>query len=308
MLLSIGLLLIVSKDLNAATVYASNGTPVESDSNICANDIYYYQTDSNGMYEADIVSTDSRLLVGTSNSTNGEIEFSFPIDAGDLTVYVYDYNGSDRKLVDTIKFTISDCGYEVINDEYKKLTLKTTISKTDLGYQFTQPDLEDYNLYLNQLELDDDGVSKKVKFKDGIANAAITEDKIQLTESYINDKGNEVDQYFEIDLTNDIIIRKISSLDLTVIEPMQYIDRHLLVRMLIGMIVLIILYLINIVLVKQYKAKKAYKRKYKLYQQKRREAALKKRQEEELRKKRKQQMIKQKKLESERRANLEIRK
>lgn len=308
MLISIGLLLLVSKDFSAATVYASNGTIVENDANICANDSYYYETDSNGMYEADIVSTESRQLLSTSNSLNGEIEFSFPANAGNLTVYVYQYEGNVRTLVDTFKFKISDCGYEVVVDDYKPLSIQTTITKSDIGYQFTKPDLEDYNLYINELEPDDNGTSKKVKFKDGIADLPISTDIIQLTESYINADGKEIEQYFEADLSSDPVIRKISSIQLTVIEPMQYLDRHVLIRIFLGLILLVILYLTNIMLVKQYRAKKEYKRKYALYQQKRREQAREKQQEEQLRKQRKQQIIKQKKLESERRANLEIRK
>lgn len=308
MLMSIGVLLLVTQDFSASTVYASDGTTVENDSNICANDSYYYQTDTNGMYEADIVSTDTRQLLATSNSSNGEIEFMFPANAGALNVYVYQYTDSQRSLVDTSQFTISDCGYEVVVDDYETLKMQTTITKTEDGYQFTKPDLDDYNLYINELEPNDDGISKKVKFKNDVADIQVATDVIQLSETFISSKGKQKVQYFEIDLSDQMVIREISNIHLNVIAPMEYLDRKILIRIVLGLIVLVILYLMNTMLVKQYRARKEYKRKYELYQKKQREQRRKEQQEELLRKQRKQQMIKQKKLESERRANLEIRK
>lgn len=309
-LILIGVLLLVvgSNDFNAATILASNGEEVTKGASICANDSYFYETDGNGMYEADIVDSNSRQLMATSNSANGEIELSFPANAGDLGVYIYEYDGAEKTLADSFEFSVSDCGYEVVTEDYKAIVPQTTMKKTETGYQFTQPELEDYSLYINELEANDDGVSKKVRFKDGIGEVAITTDLIQLTESYINDEGSVTEHYFEIDLRNDGMVRQISNVKLTVIEPLEYIDIDILIRIVVGFIVLIVLYIVNLTYVKKYRAKKNYKKKYKLYQMKKKEEAKQKREEERLEKERKAKELEQQKLESERRANLGIRK
>lgn len=304
----IALVAFLGIDFNAATIYASNGVEVTNTNNICANDIYTYQTDSDGMYEADIVDTDNRQLLTTVNSQNGEIDLTLPANAGDLTVYIYGYEKQARKLVDTYKFSVSDCGYDEVTKNYKALPIQTKIKKTDTGYQFTEPKAEGYKLYINQIEDNDDGTSKRVKFKKGVADIESTSNVVQLTENYFNVKGKPVENFYEVDFSNGMVIREITDVQLKVIKPMQYIDREVLIRVVIGFIVLVVLYLLKTIFVKRYRARKQYLKKYKKYQEKRIAEEKKKKMRELELKKRKQEALKQKRLESERRANLSIRK
>lgn len=308
MLSTIGLLLCSGINLSAATIFASDGSTVESDANICANDSYYYQTDNKNMYEADVISANSKVLLSTVNASNGEIEMSFPTNVENLSVYVFEYTDTGKELSDQFDFSISDCGYESIVEDYKTTAPKVGIEKRDSGLGLTAPDLENYKLYINQVEANDDGNSKQVKFKDGKADLTLESDIIQITEEYTNDEGKDKELFFELDLSNDIIIRRLSNLDLSVIAPMDYIDKKILIRIIGGLIALVILYLINIMFVKKYRAKKEYKRKYKELKAKHREQVKQKKLAEDNAKKEKYKQLKQKKLDKEHRANLEIRK
>lgn len=299
---------LVSFDFNAATIYSSDGTEVTDTKDICANNTYSYKTATNGMYEADIVDADNYQLVATSNSQNGEIELTFPSKAGSLVAYIYEYKDQTKTLIDTYKFTVSDCGYDEVVYNYKPFQLQTTIKKTDTGYQFSEPKIEEYNLYINQIEANDDGTSKRVKFKQGVGEVEKASDVIQLTEDYVNKEGKKIENFYEVDFSNAEVIREISDVQLKVIKPMQYIDRKILIRVVSGFIVLVVLYLLNRIFIKQYRARKQYLKKYKKYQEKRIAAEKKKKMRELELKKRKQEAIKKKRLESERRANLAIRK
>ncbi len=301
-------LFMLQLDIKAATIYASDGSEITNNSSICANDSYYYQVDNNSMYEGEVVSTSNKMLLDTFYASNGEIEFIFPANVENLSVYIYEYSNSERQLIDKVEFSISDCGYEVVKDDYKFSAPQTKITLGNDSVIFSEPDVEDYKLYINQLEVDDDGKSNHVKFKEGVATIALDSDVVQLTEEFKNDKNENVTKYYEVDLSDEIIIRRLSELELTVIEPLEYIDVPLLIRTLLGLIVLVVLYLVNILLVKELRAKKEYKRKLKkLKERRRRKIQEAKRQELEL--KRRQQAARNKeKQERERRANLEIRK
>lgn len=308
MLSNIALLLATTVSVNAATIYANDGSEVKTNANICANDSYWYQTDSTNMVEADIVDTSSRMLLSTATAENGEIELSFPSNAEELSVYIYDYTDKGRELTDQFEFKVSDCGYETIVEDYKSIVPKVTVEKNDTAVTLIAPDLQDYQLYVNQIEVNDDGKSKKVKFKNGQADLALESDVIQITEEYTNDKGEVKEQFYEIDLSNDIIVRKLSNLELSIIKPMDYIDRSLLIRVIAGLIALVILCLIKISLTKTYRSKKEYKRQYKENQVKKRQQAKQKHLAKQEAKRARQEQLKQRKIDSEHRANLEIRK
>lgn len=308
MLSTAALLLATTVSVNASTIYANDGSEVKSNANICANDSYWYQTDSTDMVEADIVDTSSRMLLSTAAAENGEVELSFPSNADDLSVYVYNYTDKGRELTDQFNFKVSDCGYETTVEDYKSVAPKVVVEKTDTGVTLTTPDLQDYQLYVNQIEANDDGKSKKVKFKDGKADLTLESDVIQVTEEYTNDKGNVKEQFYEVDLSDDIIVRKLANLDLSIIKPMDYIDRTVLIRVVVGLIVLVILYLVKISLSKVYRSKKEYKRRYKEIQAKHREQAKQKHLAEQEAKRARYEQLKQRKIDSEHRANLEIRK
>ncbi len=308
MLMTTVFLLMLQLDFQAATIYASDGTVIDSNTSICANDIYTYETESSDMFEAEVVSTADNMLQTTFNASNGAFEFVFPANVEKLSVYIYDYSEEGRNLVDRYDFTVNDCGYESLVEDYKVSAPQVKLSKSELGIEFTEPTVDNYKLYINQVEEDDDQKSKQVKFKDGVADVEVTTDMIQLTETYTNSEGKDIEKFYEVDFTDDVIIRSVKDLELSVIEPMQYIDKNLLVRVLGGFIVLIILYLINLSLTKKYRSKKRYKKRMNEIKEKQRQQAIEKKQEQELEKKRKLAEKKRIKQERERRAKLEIRK
>lgn len=301
-------LFMLQLNIKAATIYASDGSEISNNSNICANDTYYYQVDSASMYEAEVIATSNNMLLDTFYSSNSVLEFVFPANVEDLSVYIFEYTNSDRKLVDKVEFSISDCGYEVITEDYKFNVPQTDITVDNNSIIFSEPTAEDYKLYINQLEVDDDGKSSHVKFKDGVSSIPLDSDVVQLTEEFKNNDGDDVTKYYEVDLSDGIIIRRLSNLELTIIEPLEYIDVPLLIRTLLGLIILVVLYLVNILLVKQLRAKKEYKLKLKKIKERRRQK-VKEAKKAELELKRQKQIARNKeRQESERRANLEIRK
>lgn len=308
MLITTAFILMLQLDVQAATIYASDGSQIADNSNICAYDSYYYEADSSEMLEASIVSTDTRMLLQTVHANDGEIEFVFPSNVSDLSIYVYSFEDNGKQLVDEYELKVSDCGYEETVDKYSTTNPQTKISVDGTTISFTKPELDDYHLYYNQVEENDDGKARELKFKDSVGSVELVSDYFQITEEYTNKDGKEVARYYEINLTDDPIIRKMKKLDLSIIEPMQYIDRVVLIRLFFGLIVLVILYLININLMKTYKAKKEYRRKLKVLKQKRREQIYRQRQEQELEKKKKYAQQKRKQAEQKQRANLEIRK
>lgn len=307
-LISVVFSIFASFEFKAASLYANNGTEVASGSSICANDSYFYKTKSNGMYEAEIIDGKNSTLLATSNSKNGEIELVFPLNASSLTIRIFEYKDQQRSLVDTMEFTVSDCGYEVVKEDYTGSSPLTKITKTDEGYQFTEPEQKNYKLYVNQLEEDDDGTSQKIRFKDGVGKKTITADILQITETYTNDKGKSVKKFYEIDFTDGMVIRELSNIDLNIIEPMDYIDKNILVRIMISMMIIVVLFLMKVVLAKRYNARREYLLKVKRYHERQRELERQQKLKQQQLKKRKEQALRQKQLESERRANLGIRK
>lgn len=308
MLIAAFVMLVGQVDYSAATIFASDGSPIDNSANICANDSYFYQTDSSDMYEAKVVGTDTDMLLTTTHAKNGEIEFLFPANVPNLSVYIYDYKQSDATLVDQFEFKVSDCGYESVTEDYKVTTPKTTISLTDQTLTFTEPDNPNYNLYVNPIEENDNGQSTRLKFHDGIATLEMTTNTVQITEDYTSDSGKEVTRYFELDLGEEPIIRKMDNLKLSVIEPMDYISRPHLIRIIAGFIALVILYIAYIRLRKQYKARKQYIRKAKEIKARQKQKLYEKKQAQDLAQKQKLREQKNAQAERERRQNLEIRK
>ncbi len=305
MLMTTVFLLTLQLDFQAATIYASDGTVIDSNTSICANDTYTYETDSNDMFEAEIVSTANNMLQTTLNASNGVIEFEFPANVDKLTAYIYDYTDEGRNLADSYDFTVTDCGYESVVEDYNVAAPLVTFKKSEQTVTFTAPEADNYKLYINQIEENDDQQSKQVKFKDGVADVEVTTDMIQLTETYTDKEGSEIEKFYEVDFTDKQIIRNVKDLQLSVIEPLNYIDVHILLRVLGGLIVLIILYLINLKLLKQYRSKKRYKQRMNEMKAKRREQLVQAKKEQELEKKSKIDEKKSKQKESERLANLE---
>lgn len=309
MLTTAALLLITQFNYDAAELYGNDGSVVTDGSQICANAEYTFETTSNNNVEANIVSTKDSTLLATANAKNGSVELMFPSNIKDLSVYFYEYTNDDRELLDSVNVTVSDCGYEVVTDDYKSSKPKASFELTDTGITFTMPELTDYKLYVNSLDKDDDGKAAPVHFKDGTGSIETTSDVIQVTEQYVNDDGKDVERYFEIDTSDDIIIiRHLSNLDLQLIKPLEYIDKKTLVYVFLGLIAFVFLYILYLITKKQYNAKKRYKRKIK-------ELKVKKQQEVEEQRKRKLREKKRlleeqekKKRDSEHRANLEIRK
>ncbi len=308
MLISVMLISMLQHSFYAATIYANDGTEIKSNTTICANDTYYYQSGDNGIYEGDIISTNSRMLLSTVTAKDGVLELAFPTSVENISVNVYNYGEKGKQLVDMYDFTVTDCGYEETANELKETTPKVDIEQIDSGLRLTYSAEDDYELYYNEVDAEDDAKFTKVRFKEGSATVPLTESIVQLTEVYTNDEGKEVTRYFEIENSESLVIRKLSNLDLTIIEPLDYIDMNILFRIVVALIFLVILYLINIKLVKKYKAKKNYRKKLKAYRLKKKEADKIKQQKIQQEKRKRYEMQKAKKEDQKRRANLEIRK
>ncbi len=307
MLISVMLISMLQHSFYAATIYANDDTEIKTNSTLCANDTYYYESGDNGIYEGDIISTNSRILLDTTTARDGVLELMFPSNIENVSVNIYNYGDTGKQLVDIYDFTITDCNYEQVAPDFKETKPKVTIEQSGSNLLLSNSD-DNYDLYYNEVDADDDGKFTKVKFKDGDAVITPTENIIQLTEVYTNDEGKEVTRYFEIEIGENVVVRKLSNLDLTIIEPLDYIDISILLRIIFGLIVLIILYLINIKLMKKYKAKKMYRKKLKKYRIKKREAEMQKQQRLQEEKRKRYELQKAKKEDQQRRANLEIRK
>ncbi len=307
MLISVMLISMLQHSFYAATIYANDGTEIKTNSTICANDTYYYESGDNGIYEGEIISSNSRILLDTATARDGVLELMFPSNIENISVNINNYGETGRQLVDIYDFTITDCGYEQVVTDFKETKPKVTIEQSGTNLAFSNSD-DNYNLYYNEVDANDDGKFTKVKFKGGEATITPTESIIQLTEVYTNADGEEVTRYFEIEIGENIVVRKLSNLELTIIEPLDYIDISILLRIILGLIVLIILFLINIQLMKKYKAKKVYRKKLKMYRIKKREAEIQKQQRLQAEKRKRYELQKAKKEDQKRRANLEIRK
>lgn len=307
MLISVMLISMLQHSFYAATIYANDGTEIKTNSTLCANDTYYYESGDSGIYEGDIISTNSRILLDTTTARDGVLELMFPSNIENVSVNIYNYGETGKHLVDIYDFTITDCNYEQVAPDFKETKPKVTIEQSGSNLLLSNSD-DNYNLYYNEVDAADDGKFTKVKFKDGDAVITPTENIIQLTEVYTNDEGKEVTRYFEIEIGENVVVRKLSNLDLTIIEPLDYIDISILLRIVFGLIVLIILYLINIKLMKKYKAKKMYRKKLKSIVSKREKQRCKSNKDYKKKNASVTNYKKQKKEDQQRRANLEIRK
>ncbi len=268
------LLINLNINLSAANLYSSDYTEIETESVICANDSYYYEANDNGIYEAEIVATDTKMLLSTINSQDGVIEFIFPSNIEKLSLYIYEYTETARTLIDTIEVTISDCGYEQIIDDYSMNTPQTKISLEDNQVIFTKPNLSDYKLYLNEVEADDNGKSRPIIFKEEVGSFEYNQEIIQITEQYTDENNEKQMKFYELDL-NTKTIRELTDFELNPIEPLQLIDKKIVSRILIAGIILIILIVLNIILTRQYKVKKRQKKEKKLHEAQLREKKLK---------------------------------
>lgn len=308
MLTTAGLLMITQFNYEAAELYGTDGSVVTDGSQVCANAEYSYETNSTSNVEANIVSTKDSTLLATTNANDGIVNLMFPTNIEDLTIYFYEYTTDGRDTIDSLNVTVSDCGDEVVTDDYKSSKPKASFELADAAITFTMPDSTDYKLYVNSLDENDDGKAVPVHFKDGVGTVETTSSVIQVTEQYVNDDGKNVERYFEIDTADEVVIRHLSNLDLQLIKPLEYIDKKTVIHILVGLTVFIFLYILYLITKKQYKAKKKYKRKVK---------ELKAKKQRELEEERKRKLREKKRVleeqekikrDSEHRANLEIRK
>lgn len=293
---------------NASTVYASDGSVIDKGSVICANDTYRYELDSQVMAEADIIASDDSSYLTSFNANNGVFELIFPANIKNLGIYIYEFESEGKTLLEKVDFEVADCGYESVTEDYKLQKPKVAIEKSDLGIKFTNPEIEGYKLYINQITDDDDGQSKQVHLKSGSAEIELESDVVQITEEYPNQKGELKDYFYEIDLSDDLLVRQIKNTKLSVIEPLKYIDIDTLIRIILGLISLIALWIIKIKLAKKYRfEKRAHKKRKQLRMQQ--ESDKKNAEKEEIiAKQKKLNKQKREKLDSERRANLQVRK
>ncbi len=302
------LLLININSFSAATLYSQDGSSVESGSTVCADAEYYLNFESEGIY-ANIVNSSNNMLLSTINAKNGELTFSFSPDNTKVRLDVYEYANKSNEYLQSIKLNVEDCGYEQVVEPLTSTAPQFSIKRKDGFINLTAPSkFEDYKLYYNFLEEDDNGNSKEVKFKDGVASIEIETNDIQFIEEYTNLKDKEVKRYYEVSLDKFMTIRKLKSLDLSIIEPMSYLDKSILLRILIGLIFFIVLYLVKMFFSRALRAKR---RERKLELKRRQKRALQKQELERQRRQeieRKKQKKKAELADQKRRNNLEIRK
>ncbi len=245
--------------LDALSLIGDDGELVDDGATVCANASYYYQTDEANMYEADILNPNN-LLLDTINAKNAQFELIFPTSSSDISVALYEYSDDGKEYVDSIDLKVKDCGYEQLADEYEAINPRFKYSVNENSVTIEKPSNEDYKLYYNYVEEEDAHKFNRIRFDEGTVKLPLTTRYIQFTEEYTNDKGKDIVRYYELD-TNEQkpIIRKLSTLELQIIEPLDYIDKDVLIRVLIGLIIFIGLTIIQINLVKKYRRKKKYR-------------------------------------------------
>lgn len=293
-------------NFDASELVTVNGEAVGN--NVCANSSYYYTLDSNSMYEADILNSDTGVLQQTINAQNGSFEFVFPANVESLSIYTFEFTDQGKTLVNNFDLTVSDCGYEVITEDYSNPAPKFDVTVDESNITLSESDLEDYKLYINFVEDGDDHKFTRVRFDEGEAIIPIETNTVQFTETYSGDAGKEIENYYEVDISEPTIIRKLSTLELQIIKPLSYIDKMKLIDVLLGLIILFVLMIFFINTSRKYRIEKKHRQKM---------IALKKKKEQEkIEAERKAQLLRQKKLaekkakieEKKARQNLEVRK
>ncbi len=260
----------MSIDIVAASIYTSDGSEISNQSSVCANDTYEYVSDKLNI-EMEILMSDRNLLLQSQNAINGNIKFMLPVVDYPLNIRVYNYTDDSKELIDSYNFEVTDCGYEQVVSDFDATVPQVTYTLNNGIISFQVPDIEDYELYINQVEENDDQKSRKLKFKNGVAEYEINEEIIQITEKYPNEEGVIENHYFEYNTKEDVT-RSLSSFTLSVISPLQYINYNLVIRILLALIVLVTLILIKIKLQKKYKKlKRREKRKKAIASQKKKQ-------------------------------------
>lgn len=309
-LILLGIISLFPINFLAVSTYDSEVETIENNDQLCANNEYKIEVgNEDKTYKANIISVANKGLLDTVYSSDGQINLSFPSNVEKLKINIVEATDTESKPVEELSVKVKDCGYSKKVDDHTLVNLKAKIEIEDQVLKITKPDSSDYQLFINQISDNDNGKSKKVKFKDNQAEIKIDSNYIQITEVYKDKKNKKIQKFFEIDLSeNDYIIRTLKGVDLKVVKPLEYIKKNILIRILIGFICIIILYLINRQLKAEYNRRKREKRRLK-------EIKYKKIKEMQSQKKRKQKekelyyLKKQKeKEEIERRHNLEIRK
>lgn len=309
-LILLGILSLFPTNFFAVSTYDGEAKIIENNDQLCANNNYKIELDSEDKtYKANIISTANNGLLDTVYSSEGQINLNFPSNVEKLKINVVEVTETESKPVEQFSVNIKDCGYSKIVDDYSQVNPKAKIEFEDQVLKITKPDSAEYQLFINQVSDNDNGKFKKVNFKDNQAKVKIDSDYIQFTEEYKNNKNKKIQKFYEIDLSgNDYVIRALKGVDLNIVKPVEYIKKNILIRILIGFICIIILYLINRQLKAEYNRRKREKRRLK-------EIKYRKIKEMQNQKKRRQKekelyyLKKQKeKEEIERRHNLEIRK
>ncbi len=215
---------------------------------VCANYPYSLVNDDRNS-EVLILDQNTRQILDVFNVTENAPNVMFPTDGGNITLLINKYDENDKidsSEQQSINLNIVDCGIQtkMVENYYTgeinevKIEPMESYERSAYGVVFSYDgtDLKiSKNEKLNNYQLSyqyltkDKMITKKAKFHN-TNNAEIKDleyNVIQFHESYTNDAGNEVNNYFELELNsenNTYTLRDINEFGLHVIDKMDLID------------------------------------------------------------------------------------
>lgn len=257
-------ILLSTYQFQATTLISDNESIAASGDVICANASYYYQGDETKDYQA-LIYNQNGVYLSFTNSTNGVIEFVFPENATAIAIDIYQITNNSKTYIETMDFTVEACGYDQVTDEpateYPNNTVNFTSTLEGDKMTVTAPELDNYKLLYNVIEENDNGLFTQLEFIEGKAEITLDSDVVQFEEEYTNTEGKTYTKYYEYNTQPVPRFRILTNLNVTVINPVDYIDKSIIMRLLYGLIALVILLIIKIIFSRKYKKKKLYNQK-----------------------------------------------
>lgn len=225
---------------------------IDNEMEICSNVEYYF--DVEGTKHQVIILDENNYYLDSYVYNEGDL-VTFPSNVSNLKALIFNQDiDGNLVLAEEVDFSLVDCGYssETVNYEYN--TLGVTVELSDDTLTFTlNNEFSNYQLSVQEV---DSKRAKKLSFSDGdvqqykIINPEV--EYIQVKESFTDSDGKSVENYFEIDMSTDVLfLREVNSFSLNTINKSSVIS----IMDIVLIILLILVFLIFTIKIKKIRKK-----------------------------------------------------
>lgn len=211
---------------------------------ICSNKPYYMDS-TTGYKEVVILDAQTHVILEVLNTNAVTTELVFPDNAGEIIIVTTEYDESgvlDSTTEETLNLSVENCEYSVVKEDYNAKVPAATFEVSNTNILVTPP--TKYDDYVFTFKFVEEENGKEYDNSEAIDIALEENTIIQFTETFTNEEGKLVTNYYELEINSDTAnyyIRNVNSFEISTIDAKELINFKALLMMMILFLLLLIM-------------------------------------------------------------------